>query len=361
MIHFTFSPLQIKRFFTNLLITFIILAVITASSFYLLQITSNSACIILQYILGLVLIARYTDGYWYGIFASLISIFCVNFLFTYPYFAFNFTLSGYPITFFCMSFISLITSLTTTNLKKQTKVALEREKLLQEAEKEKLRANLLRAVSHDLRTPLTGIIGSSATYLENKERLSEAAKTDLVTNIFEDSNFLLNMVENLLSVTRISCNNATVSKALESVEEVVSEALLRFKKRVPTATVNVTVPAEVIFLPMDAVLIEQVLINLLENAVFHSKSTRPIECQVIESMKEVSFHIIDYGVGICEEEIDTIFDGTVYNDNNSNSHKGMGIGLSICKTIILAHQGTIIAKNHKEGAEFIFSLPKESD
>ena len=172
MIHFTFSPLQIKRFFTNLLITFIILAVITASSFYLLQITSNSACIILQYILGLVLIARYTDGYWYGIFASLISIFCVNFLFTYPYFAFNFTLSGYPITFFCMSFISLITSLTTTNLKKQTKVALEREKLLQEAEKEKLRANLLRAVSHDLRTPLTGIIGSSATYLENKERLA---------------------------------------------------------------------------------------------------------------------------------------------------------------------------------------------
>ena len=191
--------------------------------------------------------------------------------------------------------------------------------------------------------------------------MSEAAKTDLVTNIFEDSNFLLNMVENLLSVTRISCNNATVSKALESVEEVVSEALLRFKKRVPTATVNVTVPAEVIFLPMDAVLIEQVLINLLENAVFHSKSTRPIECQVIESVKEVSFHIIDYGVGICEEEIDTIFDGTVYNDNNSNSHKGMGIGLSICKTIILAHQGTIIAKNHKEGAEFIFSLPKESD
>ena len=105
----------------------------------------------------------------------------------------------------------------------------------------------------------------------------------------------------------------------------------------------------------------KVLINLLENAVFHSKSTRPIECQVIESVKEVSFHIIDYGVGICEEEIDTIFDGTVYNDNNSNSHKGMGIGLSICKTIILAHQGTIIAKNHKEGAEFIFSLPKESD
>ena len=172
MIHFTFSPLQIKRFFTNLLITFIILAVITASSFYLLQITSNSACIILQYILGLVLIARYTDGYWYGIFASLISIFCVNFLFTYPYFRINFTMTGYPITFLVMFIITIMTSTTTSHLTMQAEIIAEREKQLAEAEMEKMRANLLRAISHDLRTPLTGIIGNSSLFLARQENLN---------------------------------------------------------------------------------------------------------------------------------------------------------------------------------------------
>src|SRR5699024_6709119 len=130
--------------------------------------------------------------------------------------------------------ISLITSTTTTALKRQRQAIAEREKALMEADKEKLRANLLRAVSHDLRTPLTGIIGSSSSYLENYRDLSETERTELMANIKEDYEWLLNMVENLLTVTRIQDNSQNkVKKTLEVVEEVVSEAIQRLQKRHP--------------------------------------------------------------------------------------------------------------------------------
>ena len=229
-----------------------------------------------------------------------------------------------------------------------------------ESEKEKMRSNLLRAVSHDLRTPLTGMIGASSTYLDAKEFLDEEYKDQLIHGIYDDANWLLNMVENLLSVTKIdqSQKNATVAKQPEPLEEVVSEALIRFKKRYPDSPVNVSIPEEFLMIPMDATLIEQVIINLLENAVVHGKGKQPIDFHVETTKDAAIFHIRDYGKGIPAERIPSIFDGyalshTAHND----THKGMGIGLSICKTIILAHQGTIEVVGHENGAEFIFQLP----
>ena len=137
---------------------------------------------------------------------------------------------------------------------------------------------LLRAVSHDLRTPLTSIIGSSASYLENADSLSESEKRVLIQHIYEDSNWLLHMVENLLSITRIHEGGARVTKSLEPFEEVLSEAVQRLKKRIPDAQINVSFPDEFYMIPMDPLLIEQVIINLLENAVRHSQSTHPVDC-----------------------------------------------------------------------------------
>ena len=119
------------------------------------------------YVLVVVFIARYTTSYLYGIIGSLLSIVCINFFFTYPYMHLNFTMAGYPFAFLVMLVVSFVTSATTTNLKKQARILAEREKELAAAEKEKMRANLLRAISHDLRTPLTSIIGSANLYLEN--------------------------------------------------------------------------------------------------------------------------------------------------------------------------------------------------
>ena len=286
----------------------------------------------------------------------------MNYFFSYPYFRINFSLSGYPVTFIGMLAISLITSATTTALKQQRQAIAEREKELAEADREKLRANLLRAVSHDLRTPLTSIIGSSSSYLENSPELTEEERTELVANIKEDSQWLLNMVENLLTVTRIKDNDTDkVKKSPEVVEEVVSEAILRLKKRLPDIKVRVNMPNNFLMLSMDPTLIEQVLINLLENARVHSGSCEPIDLVITEYPKYISFTVRDYGKGISEKQLPYIFEGQQTMSETADGHKGIGIGLSICKTIIRAHDGMITAANHSNGAEFTFTLPKEKE
>ena len=360
-----FKPSSMKNrtpesFHYNALLTGFILIIATVIAFWFFHaVPENPANIALIYITALVLTARFTKGYFYGIAASLVSVVGINYLFTYPYFQVNFTLTGYPLTFLFTLIISLMVSTMTTRIKKQADALVEHEKLLMDAEKEKMRANLLRSVSHDLRTPLTGIIGNSSTYIDNHTELDEQEKLELVSHIREDSNWLLNMVENLLSVTRINQNSMKIATSMESVEEVVAEAITRFYKRFPHADVKVQVPEEFLMIPMDAMLIEQVIINLLENAIVHSGSRLPVELIVTHKDKQVSFHIRDYGVGIPADRLETIFDGSSYHpESSSDSHKGMGIGLSICKTIITAHNGTITAANHSSGCQFTFTLPE---
>ena len=316
------------------------------------------------YILGIILVARYTDGYVWGALFDVLSILSVNYFFTYPYQGFNLTIEGYPVTFASMLVIYLITSAMTTNMKKQSMILAKQEKQLMEAQKEKMRANLLRAISHDLRTPLTGIIGNSESYLRMEGSMTDEEKRTIVENIENDASWLLNMVENLLSVTRINNTTAKVTKYIEPVDEVVSSAVARFRKRFPGAELRVFLPDIVVMVMMDAMLIEQVLINILQNACTHAKGVKPVELRVTEDDKRVWFFIKDYGIGIDEKKIETIFDGEDYlkdQDSKADGHKGMGIGLSICKTIVSAHGGDIKARNHNEGSEFYFYLPKEKE
>ena len=351
-----------KYFSFSFTILLMILSTILAFVFFRIA-NINSANIALIYILALILTARYTDGYWYGIVFALFSVICINYFFTYPFFKLNFTLSGYPVSFILTLAITLITSTATSHLKIQAALLAEREEIINKAEKEKMRANLLRAISHDLRTPLTSIIGTSASYLELGASLSSEEKDSLVQQINEDANWLLNMVENLLSVTRIKdSETARVNKSPEIVEEVVAEAIQRFKKRHSEASVVVSIPKDFIMLPMDPLLIEQVIINLLDNAYVHSSSSQSIELTVIDSPSSVIFCVRDFGKGIESTLLPTIFDGTSSRSKNApDAHKGMGIGLSICKIIINAHSGTITALNHEDGAEFMFTLPKEDN
>lgn len=342
----------------NVIITFLCLLIATILSYMMHIASGNTNNVGIIYVMAVVLISRYSTGYIPGVVAAFISVICVNFVFTYPYMAFDFIKEGYPFTFLALLTISTITSATTTHLKEQNYILNEREKRLMEAEKEALRANLLRAISHDLRTPLTGIIGASSTYLENSSNMSDSEKNSLVSNIREDANWLLNMVENLLSVTRIRDTGAQVVKRLEPLEEVASEAIQRFHKRIPQAIVHVTVPDSFVMVPMDPILIEQVIINLLENAVYHSNSEEPISLSIFLQDGYAWFEVRDRGMGISPERLGTLFDGYTSSPNGSyDSHKGMGIGLSICKAIVTAHDGKITAANEKHGAVFTFTLP----
>ena len=352
-----------KRILTDTFFSIVMMAAATLFSFVFFHFgNKNSANITIIYTLALIIAALKTSGYLYGAVSAVFCVVAVNYFFSYPYFKFNFTLAGYPLTFIGMLAISLITSTTTTALKRQRQAIAEREKALMEADKEKLRANLLRAVSHDLRTPLTGIIGSSSSYLENYPELSEEDRTELVANIKEDSQWLLNMVENLLTVTRIKANDADkVKKTPEVVEEVVSEAILRLRKRLPDIKIRVNMPNDFLMLSMDPTLIEQVLINLMENACIHSGSSEPIDLIISETPDHISFTVRDYGRGISEKQLPYIFEGQQTMSESTDGHKGIGIGLSICKTIIQAHDGKITASNLSRGAEFTFTLPKEKE
>lgn len=349
-----------KILLKDILITMLGLAMATllASAFFLLS--HNTANVAIIYVLATILVAQNTEGYIPGIIASLLSVIFINLVFTYPYMVLNFSLDGYPLTFLGMMIVASLTSTLTTHLKEQTHILNEREHMLMEAEKEKMRANLLRAISHDLRTPLTSIIGTASSYLEQGAYLSDKDKSHLVETISEDAQWLLHMVENLLSVTRINDQTASVKKSMEPLEEVVSSAMQRFHKRLPEAKVQLQIPDDFIMIPMDPTLIEQVLINLLENAVYHSGSTNPITLSITIEGSLACFRIRDYGFGINPEVLATLFDGYTFTQNrSSDSHKGMGIGLSICKTIINAHHEQIFAQNHREGAEFTFTLPLE--
>lgn len=350
-----------KRVIKDILFTIITMVISTVIAAIFSKLVPDSLVnISLIYILCLIVISRYTTGYIYGIIASIFCVVFVNYCFTYPYFEINFTLTGYPITFLAMLSISTITSTTTSHMIKQSQILAEREKQLMEADKEKMRANLLRAVSHDLRTPLTSITGALSSYMYDASGYTDDEKEMLIHNIYDDANWLLTMVENLLSVTRIQNDSTNLKKSLEAVEEVISESVSRLQKRIPDIDICVHIPDELIELPMDAMLIEQVIMNFLENAYMHSASCKPIELTVTQNDKEVSFHVRDYGVGIDKDKIESLFDGIPSTQAlTADSKKGMGIGLSICKTIILAHHGNISAQNHKNGAEFIFSLPRK--
>ena len=338
-----------NTFFKNLTFTFLCLGISTILAFFFFNLgQKNSVNTALIYILALILIAQNTTSYWYGAAASVFCVIAANYFFRYP------------VTFIGMLAISLITSATASMLKKQKAIASERERKLAEAEREKIHANLLRAVSHDLRTPLTSIIGSSASYLDDAQNMSEQERMELISNINEDAQWLLNMVENLLSVTKIQNESSKVKKSQEIVEEVVSESIVRLQKRLPKIQIRVSMPEDFLMIPMDATLIEQVLINLMENAYVHSSSSDPIDLLITDQPDCVTFAVRDYGIGLDPDQIPFIFDGQ-YSSDTADGHKGIGIGLSICRTIIHAHDGVIHAANLDKGAEFSFTLPKEKE
>lgn len=309
------------------------------------------------FVFAVFLISLFTKGYVYGILAAFIGTIAVNWAFTFPYFSLNFTAPVNLISAIVMIVIAFLTSTLTTQLKlhETTKI---------ESERERMRANLLRAVSHDLRTPLTAIYASGTTLLENGASMTDAQKNKIIAGIKEDSEWLVRMVENLLSVTRIDSGQVKIIKTSTVLEELIDSVMRKFKKRYPEQKVEIEIPEELITIPMDAILIEQVIVNILENAVQHAVGMTRLMLRVFLLGDRVIFEIRDNGCGIDPDRLRTLFTGGyVADDTPADSHrKNAGIGLSVCATIIRAHGGDIKAENVKTGgAVFRFALAAEDE
>ena len=227
---------------------------------------------------------------------------------------------------------------------------------------ERYRTNLLRAISHDIRTPLSGMIGTTEMLMDMTE--PDDPRYELVRGIQKDADWLHSLVENILNLTRLQDGKLFIYKQREAVEEVVGGAVSHITARIPEHEISVDVPDELLFVPMDAKLIEQVIINLLDNAAKHSEPGQEIgiKAEYCENTNMVVFMIRDKGLGICNEDLPNIFQ-VFYTSHSKHADikKGIGLGLAICETIVKAHGGTIEAHNRTDGpgAEFIFTLPME--
>ena len=232
------------------------------------------------FLLDVFLTAYWTNGYVLGIITAVAGVFSVDYIFTYPYWHISFTLTGFPLTFLVMMTISVLTAAVTSRAK-------QTEAVRREAEKEKMYADLLRAVSHDIRTPLTGIVGATNVLLEQD--------------------------------------------------------------------------VELMLVPMDPLLIEQVLVNLMENAVIHGGTSR-IDITLTQQGDNAVFTVADNGKGIPLHLLGKLFDGAARSDRTSDGKRSMGIGLSVCRTVVHAHGGTIRGENKKDGgACFTVTLPMKGD
>ena len=229
----------------------------------------------------------------------------------------------------------------------------------EKANSEKLRANLLRSISHDLRTPLTSICGNADMLLQGK--LNEDKKEKVYSYIYDDSFWLLNLVENLLSVTRIEDGGMKIKKQADMLEDLIEEALKHISRRSREFSIRVSMEDEMQLVNVDSRLILQVIINIVDNAV---KYTTPGGEIVISTKKEKSFvhvQIADNGNGIPDEDKPHIFE-MFYTANNeiTDSKRSLGLGLALCKSIINAHGGKIMVYDNKpKGAVFDFTVPAE--
>ena len=228
---------------------------------------------------------------------------------------------------------------------------MEKQKIEMETHQERLRSNLLRAISHDLRTPLTSISGNADVLMEESVVLAESKKQELYRAIYDDAMWLVNLTENLLSITRI--DNGTVKLKMEALRHV--------DRRIKDYIVKVNVSDDLLMAKMDVRLIIQVIINIVNNAVKYTPSGTEITLSAEKKGKMVSVSISDTGPGISDDTKKHLFDMFyTASHGKSDDRRGLGLGLNLCKSIITAHGGEIfVTDNEPQGSVFTFTLPLE--
>lgn len=234
---------------------------------------------------------------------------------------------------------------------------LAKREMEEKARAQELRANLLRSISHDLRTPLTGISGSASLLMVSD--MSEEKRMELLRSIRDDSEWLIRLVENLLSITRIEGKDKLTGLEPELVVEVIDDALTHIDRNSAKHTIKTSIDDDYLMAYMDARLIEQVIINLVNNAVKYTPEGSEIRACAERGEGCVLISVADNGPGIADESKSRIFDIFYTEAKTGDSRRGLGLGLALCKSIITAHGGSIsVGDAQPHGAVFTFSLPE---
>jgi two-component system, OmpR family, sensor histidine kinase KdpD len=245
----------------------------------------------------------------------------------------------------------------------QAALALERAMLAErarreevEVEAERLRTSLLSSLSHDMRTPLGAITGAASSLLDDKGGLPQASRRELLTTILDESQRMNRLIANLLDMIRVESGALQVQKEWQSLEEIIGVALLRLDERLAGRKVDVLLPPDVPLVPLDGLLIEQVLVNLLENAVKYAPAGSPIEITARASGDMITVDVRDRGPGVPAGEDNRVFDK--FHRVAGSAAGGVGLGLTICRGIVMAHGGHIwVEPREGGGAVFRFTLP----
>jgi two-component system sensor histidine kinase KdpD len=344
-------------------ISLIILAAATIAGYLFKLGGLTDSNIIMLYIIAVLVISILTSKIYYCLGSSIVGVLVFNYLFTYPEFSFSAHDAGYPVTFLTMFITALIAGTLANKLKRNTLIAeqnaREKEEAALLAQNEQLRANMLRTISHDLRTPLTSISGNASTLISGGTALDETARQQIYTDIFSESMWLIEMVENLLYATRIEDGRMQLNISVEILDDIVQEAVRHTERTHPKRNIIVDMYDEIIPVMADANLIVQVIVNLMDNAVKYSDEDSDVTVSVHLENEYAVISVSDHGTGISDEEKEKVFDMFYTGGSrSSDSRRSLGLGLALCRSIITSHGGTIsVSDNIPNGTVVSFTLP----
>ncbi|MEE1158246.1 MAG: DUF4118 domain-containing protein, partial [Atopobiaceae bacterium] len=316
----------------------------------------SEATVVIVFVLGVLLTAIFTTGRIYCLAASALSILCFNFFLVDPRFSFRIRGADVPGTIAVMFVVALIASYLVTQMRENARKSSDASF---KARNEQLRADLLRSVSHDLRTPLTSISGNADMLLDEEAQLTESQRRQLVQDIYEDATWLKGMVENLLAITRLEDGTVSLKSEPEIVDDVVEEAMRHVSRDAEVHRLVVVPSDELLLAQMDAQVIVQVLVNLVNNAIAHTDegSTITISTRRVDDFVEIC--VADDGLGVSDADKLRVFE-PFYTTGRAvaDSRRGIGLGLTLCRSIVEAHGGAMRVDDvEPHGAAFVFTLP----
>ena len=342
----------------NALVMLVCQVATTALALLLDSLGFSDATIVIIYVLGVLVTAMFTDGPAYSLVASLLSILSYNFFLISPRFSLQIQGRDYAGTITAMILFALLASYLVTSLRRSAAQSMEASLI---AQREQLRANLLRSVSHDLRTPLTSITGNADMLLDDSVSLPQATRRQLLQDIYDDATWLRTVMENLLAVTRLEDGEVTLNTDVELIDDVIEEAMRHVSREAKHYDIVVVPPNDLLLARMDPQVIVQVIVNLVNNAIAHTPKGSTITITSYREQGMVAVEVADNGPGVPDKDKEQVFD-LFYksSDEGADARRNVGLGLSLCRSIIQAHGGTIRVEDAvPHGARFIFTLPAE--